>query len=46
MSFSFQSASNLFLEAMHTLQSCQQTVGVLGGTILYHNKYVISIIQF
>lgn len=33
-----KSASNIFLDAMHTLQSCQQTKGILGGTILFHNK--------
>lgn len=25
---------------MHTLQSCQRTKGILGGSILYHNKWV------
>ncbi|XP_055916934.1 uncharacterized protein LOC129949471 [Eupeodes corollae] len=35
-------ASNIFLDAMHTLQNCQQTKGVLGGAILYHNKIVVS----
>lgn len=34
-----KSASNIFLDAMQTLQSCQQTKGVLGGSILFHNKY-------
>lgn len=33
-----QSASNIFLDAMQTLQSCQQTKGVLGGSLLFHNK--------
>lgn len=37
-----KSSSNIFLEAIQTLQSCQQTKGVLGGTILYHNKVVAS----
>lgn len=35
-------ANNIFLDAMHTLQNCQQTKGVLGGAILYHNKIVAS----
>lgn len=34
--------SNIFLQAMHTLQNLQQTKGVLGGAILYHNKIVAS----
>lgn len=33
-----QSASNVFLEAIEILQTCQGTGYVLGGTILYHNK--------
>lgn len=33
-----KTASNIFLEAIQTLQCCQQTKGVLGGAILYHNK--------
>lgn len=37
-----KSASNLYLEATQILQSFQQTKGVLGGTILYHNKVVAS----
>ncbi|XP_031637723.1 uncharacterized protein LOC116350121 isoform X2 [Contarinia nasturtii] len=37
-----KSASNIFLEAMHTLQSCQRTAGVLGGSILYHNKIIAT----
>ncbi|XP_055592952.1 uncharacterized protein LOC129744454 [Uranotaenia lowii] len=37
-----KSASNLFLEATQILQSFQQTRGVLGGTIMYHNKVVAS----
>ncbi|GAB0086505.1 Intu_longin_3 domain-containing protein [Sergentomyia squamirostris] len=36
------SASNIFLEAMQTLQSCQQTRGVLGGLILYHSKIIAT----
>lgn len=35
-----KSASSIFLESMQTLQSCQQTKGILGGVILYHNKYL------
>ncbi|XP_055838815.1 uncharacterized protein LOC129906876 isoform X4 [Episyrphus balteatus] len=35
-------ASNIYLDAVHTLQNCQQTKGVLGGAILYHNKIVAS----
>lgn len=41
-SFNFQSASNIFLDAMHTLQSCQQSKGVLGGSILFHNKIIAT----
>ncbi|XP_065093601.1 uncharacterized protein HPS4 [Ochlerotatus camptorhynchus] len=37
-----KSASNLYLETNQILQSFQQTKGVLGGTILYHNKVVAS----
>ncbi|XP_073846404.1 Hermansky-Pudlak syndrome 4 protein isoform X2 [Musca autumnalis] len=37
-----KTASNIFLEAIQTLQSCQETKGVLGGAILYHNKVVAS----
>ncbi|XP_037917934.1 uncharacterized protein LOC119655874 isoform X3 [Hermetia illucens] len=37
-----KSASNIFLDAIQTLQSCQQSKGVLGGTILYHNKVVAT----
>ncbi|XP_055546972.1 uncharacterized protein LOC129731185 isoform X2 [Wyeomyia smithii] len=37
-----KSASTLYLETTQILQSFQQTVGVLGGTILYHNKVVAS----
>lgn len=37
-----KSGNHVFLEAMQTLQSCQQTKGVLGGTLLYHNKVVVS----
>lgn len=33
-----KTASHIYLEAIQTLQSCQQTKGVLGGAILYHNK--------
>ncbi|XP_032307153.1 uncharacterized protein LOC6494527 isoform X2 [Drosophila ananassae] len=37
-----KTASHVFLEAIQTLQSCQQTKGILGGAILYHNKVVAS----
>ncbi|KAH8277692.1 hypothetical protein KR018_003706, partial [Drosophila ironensis] len=37
-----KTASHIFLEAIQTLQSCQQIKGVLGGAILYHNKVVAS----
>ncbi|KAH8376137.1 hypothetical protein KR200_001841 [Drosophila serrata] len=37
-----KTASHIFLEAIQTLQSCQQTKGILGGAILYHNKVVAS----
>lgn len=37
-----KSASNIFLDAMHTLQSCQQTKGILGGAILFHNKVLAT----
>ncbi|XP_055313908.1 uncharacterized protein LOC129575073 isoform X2 [Sitodiplosis mosellana] len=37
-----KSASNIFLEAIHTLQSCQRAIGVLGGAILYHNKIIAT----
>ncbi|XP_053696198.1 uncharacterized protein LOC128743619 isoform X2 [Sabethes cyaneus] len=37
-----KSASTLYLETTQILQSFQQTLGVLGGTILYHNKVVAS----
>lgn len=37
-----QSASNIFLDSMQTLQSCQQMKGVLGGVILYHNKLELT----
>ncbi|XP_058979684.1 uncharacterized protein LOC131802923 isoform X2 [Musca domestica] len=37
-----KTASNIFLEAIQTLQCCQETKGVLGGAILYHNKVVAS----
>lgn len=37
-----KSASNLYLETNQILQSFQQIKGVLGGTILYHNKVVAS----
>ncbi|KAH8401247.1 hypothetical protein KR009_004023, partial [Drosophila setifemur] len=37
-----KTASHIFLEAIQTLQSCQQTKGILGGIILYHNKVVAS----
>lgn len=32
------SANCVFVEAIQTLQDCRQLRGVLGGTILYHNK--------
>lgn len=35
-----KSASNVFLDAMHILQCCQELDYVLGGVMLYHNKYV------
>lgn len=35
-----KSASNVFLEAIQILQSCQKIHSILGGTILYHNKYL------
>ncbi|XP_064551970.1 uncharacterized protein HPS4 isoform X1 [Drosophila montana] len=37
-----KTASHIYLEAIQTLQSCQQTRGILGGAILYHNKVVAS----
>jgi Hermansky-Pudlak syndrome 4 protein len=37
-----KSASNVFLNAIQILQSCQQKKGVLGGAILYHNKTIAS----
>ncbi|XP_067626622.1 uncharacterized protein HPS4 isoform X2 [Eurosta solidaginis] len=37
-----KTASNIFLDAIQTLQCCQQTKGVLGGAVLYHNKVVAS----
>ncbi|XP_062131811.1 uncharacterized protein LOC133842638 isoform X1 [Drosophila sulfurigaster albostrigata] len=37
-----KTASHIYLEAIQTLQSCQQTKGILGGAILYHNKVVAS----
>ncbi|XP_055694828.1 uncharacterized protein LOC129796776 [Lutzomyia longipalpis] len=36
------SGSNIFLDAIQTLQCCQQSKGVLGGAILYHNKVVAT----
>ncbi|XP_059614070.1 uncharacterized protein LOC132260112 [Phlebotomus argentipes] len=36
------SASNIFLDAMQTLQCCQQSKGVLGGAILYENKIIAT----
>lgn len=37
----FQSASNIFLEAIQILQYCQETNGIVGGALFYNNKYVI-----
>ncbi|XP_017839556.1 uncharacterized protein LOC108597490 isoform X2 [Drosophila busckii] len=37
-----KTASHIYLEAIQTLQSCQQTRGVLAGAILYHNKVVAT----
>ncbi|XP_037944619.1 uncharacterized protein LOC119678611 isoform X1 [Teleopsis dalmanni] len=37
-----KTASNIFLDAIQTLQCCQQTKGILGGSILYHNKVVAT----
>ncbi|XP_033246886.1 uncharacterized protein LOC117185782 isoform X1 [Drosophila miranda] len=37
-----KTASHIFLEAIQVLQSCQETKGILGGVILYHNKVVAS----
>ncbi|XP_039955865.1 uncharacterized protein LOC120771752 isoform X2 [Bactrocera tryoni] len=37
-----KTASNIFLDAIQTLQCCQQTTGILGGAVLYHNKVVAS----
>ncbi|KAG4074157.1 hypothetical protein HA402_014362 [Bradysia odoriphaga] len=37
-----KSASNIFLDSMQTLQSCQQMKGVLGGAIFYNNKVVAT----
>ncbi|XP_055373006.1 uncharacterized protein LOC129606620 isoform X3 [Condylostylus longicornis] len=37
-----KSGSNIFLDAIQTLQSCQQRNGVLGGALLYHNKIVAT----
>lgn len=34
----FQSASNIFLEAIQMLQHFQETNGVLGGALFYNNK--------
>lgn len=42
LKISKSSAGNIFLDAIETLQSCQQHKGVLGGTILYHNKVVAT----
>ncbi|KAJ8926607.1 hypothetical protein NQ314_021016 [Rhamnusium bicolor] len=37
-----KSASNVFIEAIHILQCCQEFNLVLGGSILYHNKVVAT----
>ncbi|CAD7011847.1 uncharacterized protein LOC101448490 isoform X2 [Ceratitis capitata] len=37
-----KTASNIFLDAIQTLQCCQQTKGILGGAVLYHNKVVAT----
>uniref|UniRef100_A0A336M0T0 CSON006812 protein n=1 Tax=Culicoides sonorensis TaxID=179676 RepID=A0A336M0T0_CULSO len=37
-----KSASNIYLDVVQILQSCQQQSGVLGGQILYHNKVIAS----
>ncbi|KAJ8948764.1 hypothetical protein NQ318_017933 [Aromia moschata] len=37
-----KSASNVFIEAIHILQCCQEFSNVLGGSILYHNKVVAT----
>nr|CAD7266214.1 unnamed protein product [Timema shepardi] len=36
------SASNVFLEAIQILQCCQDSKGVLGGTLLYGNRVVAT----
>lgn len=36
----FQSASNVYVEAIELLQACQGINFVLGGAMLYHNKLV------
>lgn len=42
LKISRSSAGNIFLDAIETLQSCQQHKGILGGAILYHNKVVAT----
>lgn len=37
-----KSASNVYLDTMQVLESCQQEAGVLGGQIMYHNKVIAS----
>ncbi|CAH0545655.1 unnamed protein product [Brassicogethes aeneus] len=37
-----KSASNVFTEALHLLQCCQELTNVLGGSMLYHNKVVAT----
>ncbi|XP_033230252.1 uncharacterized protein LOC117181547 isoform X2 [Belonocnema kinseyi] len=37
-----RSASNVFLEAIHILQNCQETSGIVGGALFYNNKVVAS----
>ena len=34
----FQSASNIFLEALQILHCCREKNGVLGGAVLFKNK--------
>ena len=41
-----KTANAIFLEAIQTLQCCQQTKGILGGAILYHNKYIFIVFVF
>nr|CAH7734760.1 unnamed protein product [Callosobruchus chinensis] len=37
-----KSASNVYMEATHILECCQELDNVLGGSMLYHNKVVAT----